>query len=65
MQGNLAARAGRWSAAHWKAATFGWLALVLAAVVAGSVAGTVGLTDAENANGQSAKAERILAHAGF
>jgi uncharacterized membrane protein YdfJ with MMPL/SSD domain len=65
MQGNLAARAGRWSAAHWKAATFGWLALVLAAVVAGSVAGTVGLTDAENASGQSAKAERILAQAGF
>ena len=65
MQGNLAARAGRWSAAHWKTATFGWLALVLAAVVAGSVAGTKVLTDAENANGQSAKAERILAHAGF
>ena len=41
MQGNLAARAGRWSAAHWKTATFGWLALVLAAVVAGSVAGTI------------------------
>jgi hypothetical protein len=36
-----------------------------AAVVAGSVAGTKGLTDAENANGQSAKAERILARAGF
>ena len=26
---NLAARIGRWSAAHWKTATFGWLALVL------------------------------------
>ena len=26
---NLAARVGRWSAAHWKTATFGWLALVL------------------------------------
>src|SRR5436190_1796550 len=25
---NLAARMGRWSAAHWKTATFGWLALV-------------------------------------
>ena len=24
---NLAARMGRWSAAHWKTATFGWLAL--------------------------------------
>jgi uncharacterized membrane protein YdfJ with MMPL/SSD domain len=65
MKMNLAARAGRWSAAHWKTATFGWLALVVAAVVAGSVAGTRMLTDAENANGQSAKAERILANAGF
>src|SRR5205823_1271185 len=26
---NLAARMGRWSAAHWKTATFGWLALVV------------------------------------
>ena len=25
---NLAARMGRWSADHWKTATFGWLALV-------------------------------------
>ena len=28
---NLAARMGRWSAAHWKTATFGWLAFVLVA----------------------------------
>ena len=28
---NLAARMGRWSAAHWKTATFGWLALVVVA----------------------------------
>jgi uncharacterized membrane protein YdfJ with MMPL/SSD domain len=65
MQGNLAARAGRWSAAHWKIATFGWLALVIAAVALGKVAGTTKLTDAENATGQSARAERILAGAGF
>jgi hypothetical protein len=26
MKPNLEARAGRWSAAHWKTATFGWLA---------------------------------------
>ena len=39
MQRNLAARAGRWSAAHWKTATFGWLALVVAAVALGSIAG--------------------------
>ena len=28
---NLAARMGRWSASHWKTATFGWLALVVVA----------------------------------
>ncbi len=27
---NLAARMGRWSADHWKTATFGWLAFVVA-----------------------------------
>ena len=26
---NLAARMGRWSAYHWKTATFGWLGFVL------------------------------------
>ena len=28
---NVAAHMGRWSAAHWKTATFGWLAFVLVA----------------------------------
>ena len=28
MRLNLAARAGRWSASHWKTATFGWIAFV-------------------------------------
>jgi uncharacterized membrane protein YdfJ with MMPL/SSD domain len=65
MKGNLAARAGRWSAAHWKTATFGWIVLVVAAVVLGSAAGTKKLTDSESASGESAKAERILAAAGF
>jgi uncharacterized membrane protein YdfJ with MMPL/SSD domain len=62
---NLAARAGRWSAAHWKTATFGWLALVATAVVLGSIVGTTQLTDAEKSNGQTARAEQILAHAGI
>jgi len=31
---NLAARMGRWSAAHWRTATFGWLAFVVAAMIA-------------------------------
>ena len=62
---NLAESAGRWSAAHWKTATFGWLALVVAAVVLGSVAGTRTLTDAEQSNGGSARAEHLLAAAGI
>ena len=37
---NLAGRMGRWSAAHWKTATFGWLALV---VVAFGLGGMVGM----------------------
>ena len=37
---NLAARVGRWSAAHWKTATFGWLALVLLAFAVGGQVGT-------------------------
>jgi putative drug exporter of the RND superfamily len=60
---NLAARAGRWSAAHWKTATFGWLAFVAAAVVLGSMHGTVGQTDAEQTNGQAARAQQMLAAA--
>jgi RND superfamily putative drug exporter len=65
MQDNIAARAGRWSAAHWKTATFGWLALVVAAIVLGSLAGTKQLTDAESSNGEAARAQQILAHAGW
>ena len=33
---NLAGRAGRWSAAHWKTAAFGWAAFAVAAVVLGN-----------------------------
>jgi RND superfamily putative drug exporter len=65
MHENIAARAGRWSAAHWKTATVGWIVLVVAAVALGSLAGTKKLTDAEDSSGQTATAERILAHAGF
>src|SRR6266508_6647504 len=41
---NIAARMGRWSAGHWKTATFGWLALVLMAfALGGLVVGTKNL----------------------
>jgi RND superfamily putative drug exporter len=61
---NLAARMGRWSAAHWKTATFGWLALVL---VAFAVGGQVGVKNADpNAAGpgESGRMNKIL-DAGF
>ena len=57
---NLAGRAGRWSAAHWKTATLGWLAFAVAAVMLGSMHGTVKQTSAEQTNGQAARAERML-----
>ena len=57
---NIAARAGRWSAAHWKTATFGWLALVICAVMVGNVAGTVKLSNSEQSVGESARAQATL-----
>jgi RND superfamily putative drug exporter len=65
MRPNLAERAGRWSAAHWKTATFGWLAFVLVAVVVGQALGTVKLTDSEQSTGEPARAESLLANGGF
>jgi uncharacterized membrane protein YdfJ with MMPL/SSD domain len=60
MKLNLAARAGRWSAAHWKTATFGWIAFVVAAVALGSVVGTKQLTDNEGIPGESGRMAKIL-----
>jgi RND superfamily putative drug exporter len=62
---NFAARAGRWSVEHWKAATLIWVALVAIAIVVGQVTGVVKLTDAQMATGETARAEAILADAGF
>ena len=62
---NIAARMGRWSAAHRKAAVFGWLAFVVAALALGHVVGTRQI-DEQNANvGQSHRADRLLRQAGF
>jgi uncharacterized membrane protein YdfJ with MMPL/SSD domain len=62
---NLAARAGRWSAAHWKTATLVWLAFVVVAVVIGRAVGTHKLSDSEQGTGETARAEAILAKANF
>ena len=62
---NIAARAGGWSAAHWKTATFGWLALMIAAVALGNAVGTVKLTNSEQATGESARAQALLQRSGI
>ena len=60
-QNNFAARAGRWSAAHRKAAVLGWLAFVVVAYAAGGAAGTVTLKTQDRGNGQSRAADQLLA----
>jgi hypothetical protein len=60
MRRNLAARAGRWSASHWKTATFGWLAFVAAAVFIGGAVGTKQLGSNDGLPGESGRAEQIL-----
>src|SRR5437016_293622 len=61
---NLAARIGRWSAAHWKTATFGWLALVLVAFAVGGQVGTKQVDPNTAGPGESGRMDRIL-DAGF
>jgi uncharacterized membrane protein YdfJ with MMPL/SSD domain len=61
---NIAARMGRWSAAHWKTATFGWLAVVVVVFAIGGAVGTK-LIDPNTAGpGESGRMDRIL-DAGF
>jgi len=60
---NLAARMGRWSAAHWKTATFGWLAFVVVAFGLAGLAGTRTI-DQTTGPGESGRMNAIL-EAGF
>ena len=57
---NLAARMGRWSANHWKTATFGWLAFVLVALALGSAVGTKNVDQNAPGPGESGRMDRIL-----
>ncbi len=58
---NFTARAARWSAAHRKAAVFGWLGFVIVAFLIGSSAGMVTLKAGEGENGQSRLADQTQA----
>src|SRR5438045_2212868 len=61
---NIAARMGRWSAAHWKTATFGWLALVVVAFEVGNQIGVTKIDPNTAGPGESGRMDRIL-DAGF
>ena len=61
---NVAARMGRWSAAHWKTATFGWLALVVVAFGLGGAVETKTIDPNTAGPGESGRMDRIL-DAGF
>src|SRR4051812_2230835 len=65
MHTNLAGRAGRWSAAHWKTAAFGWLAFAVAAVAVGGAVGAKQMKSWAITNGDSRRAEQILDQASF
>ena len=52
---NLAASMGRWSAAHWKTATFGWLAFVLVAFGLGGLSGTKDIDPNASGPGESGR----------
>ncbi len=61
---NLAARMGRWSAGHWKTATFGWLAFVLVAFGLGGAVGLKNIDQNAAGPGESGRMNTIL-DAGF
>jgi uncharacterized membrane protein YdfJ with MMPL/SSD domain len=62
---NFAGRAGRWSAAHWKTAAFGWIAFAVLAVALGRFVGTNQMESWAVANGESRRAAQILDQANF
>jgi uncharacterized membrane protein YdfJ with MMPL/SSD domain len=62
---NLAGRAGRWSAEHWKLALFGWLVFALVAMALGNVVGHVQMKDSQAASGEAAQAMQMLEQAHF
>src|SRR5436190_7777223 len=57
---DLAARVGRWSARHWKAAVFGWLAFVIIAFGLGQMVGTKSLSTTDPGPGESGRVQQIL-----
>ncbi|BCJ44026.1 membrane protein [Actinoplanes ianthinogenes] len=61
----IAARAAMWSARHRVLAIVGWIAFVAATVVLSAQIGTRTATSAEQGNGDSGRADKIVEAAGF
>jgi hypothetical protein len=57
---NIAARMGRWSASHWKTATFGWLAFVIASFAVGIAMPMQMIERKDAAVGEAGKANKII-----
>ena len=64
-QSNLAATLGGWSARHRITAIAGWVVLVLAAMLIGSMVGQVTMKQSEYGAGESGRATRLLTDAGI
>src|SRR3954451_147246 len=62
---NLAARVGRWSAQHRKAAIIGWFAFVILATVLGGKVGQKQIDESASGNGESKRGDMIVNAAGF
>src|SRR5262245_12998850 len=57
---SLAARMGRWSARHRKIAIFGWLGLVVVALLVGKTAGINELKQNDSIPGEAGRATRLI-----
>ena len=62
---NLAARAGRWSAAHRKTAVLGWILFVVLAAVVGGRVGLNDIDESAQGSGESKRGDMIVEAAGF
>ncbi|MEU4238752.1 MMPL family transporter [Actinoplanes sp. NPDC026619] len=61
----IAARAAMWSARHRTLAILGWIAFVIGVTVLSGQIGTHEATNADQGHGDSGRADRIVADAGF
>ncbi len=62
---NLAARAGRWSAQHRKAAILGWVLFVVLATVLGGRVGLNEIDESASGSGESKRGDMLVEAAGF